>query len=97
MGIGDDREVGARQHGSKKRLAGAPAFPTSLIHLKIGIAKIVSPVKFIDLRNTAGLGGVSPGVEDLPVDSALFNAKFAPGPMKRVGTVLVILRALENR
>ena len=95
--VGPHGQVRPLPDRAQERLDAAPAPAAALVHLEVGVAEVVAPVELGDLRNPALLGGVPPGVEDLPAHAPLFDPHLAAGPVAFVGAVLVVLRALEHR
>ena len=96
-GAGTDRQVRPLQHRPKERLGCAPAHAAPLIHLKIGVAEIVAAIELRDLRDAALLGGLAPGVENLPAHAPLLDAQLAAAAMELIGAVLIVFGALEHR
>ena len=75
--LGDDREIRPRQHRPEKGFRGVPAHAALLVHLEVGAAEVVAPIELADLRNAAFLGRVAPGLENLPPEARVLDAKLA--------------------
>ena len=61
-GLGQNRQVRSIFNWIQEGSHRAPAFAVTLIHLKIGVAKIVATIEFIDFRNAAVLSRFAPDV-----------------------------------
>src|SRR5690606_17171194 len=90
-----DFEIRPPESRPQERLRRAPAHAAPLVHLEVGVAEIVATVELRNLRDPALLRRFAPRIEDLPADAALLDAQLAARPVKLVGAVLIVLRALE--
>jgi hypothetical protein len=92
----DHVQVRSCDSRSQERGSSAPAPAASLVHLEIGVAKIIAPIELGNLRNAALRRGLAPGIENLPVDPALLDPQLATLAMKLIGPVLIVLGAPEH-
>ena len=90
-------QIGARHDRTQERAGATAAGTATLIHLKIGIAEVVSTIELVDLRYAAGLSSISPGIKNFEINPTFLDRKLSTNAMKLITTVLVVFRLFEDR
>ena len=96
MGLCHDGEVRPLFCRVQEGFCCTPPGTPFLVHLKIGIAKIVAAVEFRNFGNATILCRITPGVQDLPVDPAFLDAQFTASAVVLICAVLVVFGSPEH-
>ncbi|MCY1228496.1 hypothetical protein D9M72_408170 [compost metagenome] len=97
MRLGQNRQVAALLRRAQERLRRVPADAGALVDVEIAGAFVAAAVEIRRFGNAGFGGGFLERVEHVPAHAGPFHPPFAASAVHVVGTLIVVLRLLEER